>query len=359
MLNAPNGVLRSTTSGNVWSVEQPTFYPNRLLSSIVRDPSNPAILYVGTNSDGVWRTTDDGLNWSQRSATNALSATTLTVDPANPDVLYAGGFVPGTGNGVYKSVDGGVNWNLAGSLTGTFLMSTSILPTRTSCTRQQCDQQIHERRWQLVRAEFHTTARERRTNIPRVDRSGLADHALRIVWQLHGRIRAFGGRRNGAGETTQIPPNWQAGSFTGILDPHRPNLLIAGGNGTGVLEYEVAPNLIVEWGGIGSPVAAGATANAAVTVRNAGPHTSSASEVTVAIPAWMSPTVPAGCAFSAPTLRCTLGAIRVGDAITIPVALAANQTLAMRVDRLRRRARDRSVHVQQHGDAESEFDASD
>jgi hypothetical protein len=329
VLNAPNGVLRSTTSGNVWSVEHPTFYPNRLLSSIVRDPSNPAILYVGTNSDGVWRTTDDGLNWSQRSATNALSATTLTVDPANPDVLYAGGFVPGTGNGVYKSVDGGVNWNLAGSLTG-YVSHVDIDPSNSNIVYASLSNAIYKSTnaggsWSALN---FTPLLVSGGQISRV----LIDPVRpTTLFGLFGNSMAGFARSVDGGtswETTQIPPNWQAGSFTGILDPHRPNLLIAGGNGTGVLEYEVAPNLIVEWGGISSPVAAGATANAAVTVRNAGPHTSSASEVTVAIPAWMSPTVPAGCAFSAPTLRCTLGAIRVGDAITIPVALAANQTLA-------------------------------
>jgi hypothetical protein len=329
VVNSPFGVLRSTTSGDIWSTEHPTFYPNRLLSSIVRDPSNPATLYIGTNSEGVWRTVDDGLNWAQRSATTGLSATSLTVDPANPTVLYAGGFMPGSGNGVYKSVDGGVNWNLAGSLTG-YVWRVDIDPSDSNIVYASVNSGLYKSTnaggsWSVL------------TFTPPSGTIGAISQVLidpvrpTTLFALFGSDMAGFARSVDGGatwETTQIPSNWQASWLKGILDPHRPNLLITGGNGTGVLEYEVAPNLIVEWGGISSAVAVGATANATVTVRNAGPHTSSASVVTVTMPAWMSPTVPAGCTFSAPTLRCTLGVIRVGEASTIPLALAASQTPA-------------------------------
>ncbi len=70
---------------------------------------NPDILYCGTETGGIYKTTDRAQNWAHASA-NALmrSVTSIRIHPANPDIVYAGD-VEGR---VYRTNDGGQNWQL-------------------------------------------------------------------------------------------------------------------------------------------------------------------------------------------------------------------------------------------------------
>jgi hypothetical protein len=87
---------------------------------IVIDPTNPSILYAGSAGGGVWKSTDGGASWTQRTdsqlATLAVGA--LTLDPKNSSVIYAGtgeGLFNGDaiqGFGTYKSTDAGLTWTL-------------------------------------------------------------------------------------------------------------------------------------------------------------------------------------------------------------------------------------------------------
>jgi hypothetical protein len=93
-------------------------------------------LYVGAAGGGIWRTNNalsDHPRWTQISdsfATNAIGA--ITIDPTDPsgNTIYVGTGEPnasadsGSGQGVYKSTDGGDSWTLlAGS---TFAINRSI-----------------------------------------------------------------------------------------------------------------------------------------------------------------------------------------------------------------------------------------
>jgi PKD domain/Secretion system C-terminal sorting domain len=86
------------------------------ISSIVQDPSNPQIMYLGTGdvaaSDapgkGVMKSTDGGKNWTLLASTttggfNRCSA--LSINPANGNV-----FVSTLDNGLNRSSDGGATW---------------------------------------------------------------------------------------------------------------------------------------------------------------------------------------------------------------------------------------------------------
>lgn len=78
-------------------------------------PSMPSIVYVGTSYEGIWKTTDAGTTW-QRVSTGANGANlatgrnwSLVVDPTNANVVYTvAGY--GSGQGLWRSIDGGVNW---------------------------------------------------------------------------------------------------------------------------------------------------------------------------------------------------------------------------------------------------------
>jgi hypothetical protein len=55
------------------------------------DPATPATLYAGTSGDGVFKSTNGGGNWT--AANTGLTNTdvnTLAIDPATPTTLYAG-----------------------------------------------------------------------------------------------------------------------------------------------------------------------------------------------------------------------------------------------------------------------------
>ncbi|MGE0711503.1 MAG: IPT/TIG domain-containing protein [Planctomycetota bacterium] len=79
------------------------------------DPSNPTTIYgvVAVGSGSVWRSTDQGARWMKVGVVPATPVSGIYIDPQSPQVLYAttGDGQPGTG--VYKSVDGGANWAAA------------------------------------------------------------------------------------------------------------------------------------------------------------------------------------------------------------------------------------------------------
>lgn len=82
---------------------------------------NPDVMYVGTASGGLWKSTSGGIKWSpifDNEATASIGA--VAIQQSNPSVIWVG---TGEGNprnslnggyGVYKSLDGGKTWQLMG-----------------------------------------------------------------------------------------------------------------------------------------------------------------------------------------------------------------------------------------------------
>lgn len=87
---------------------------------------NPSALFVGAVGEGVWRSTDGGVQWSRASKGMFVECDVraLTVDPRRPRVLYAG-----TNEGVYRSENAGDDWvRLAGPLDQLITWSLLVLP---------------------------------------------------------------------------------------------------------------------------------------------------------------------------------------------------------------------------------------
>jgi photosystem II stability/assembly factor-like uncharacterized protein len=83
--------------------------------------SNPNIVYVGTASGGVWKTTNNGTTWEPVFDKEGVSTIgDLAIAPSDPSVIWAGTGEPNNrqssswGDGAYKSVDGGKTWKNMG-----------------------------------------------------------------------------------------------------------------------------------------------------------------------------------------------------------------------------------------------------
>lgn len=121
------GILKSTDGGYSWSQLGAAYFGNRSISKIIVHPTQPQTLWASTTSGnagwicgvagggaGIFKSIDGGANWSN-AAFPAGDVTDLVMDPANPQVLYAGR----KNSGIYKTVDGGTIWApLGGGLPG-------------------------------------------------------------------------------------------------------------------------------------------------------------------------------------------------------------------------------------------------
>jgi photosystem II stability/assembly factor-like uncharacterized protein len=89
------------------------------------DPAGSGAVYVGTNGDGVFRSTDEGRTWGPVNAgLNGLSINTVAADPLHSGTIYAASWTR-----LFKSNDGGLTWR-AGPWgnPGLFVSSLAIDP---------------------------------------------------------------------------------------------------------------------------------------------------------------------------------------------------------------------------------------
>ena len=89
--------------------------------SIAVHPTNTGIIYIGTASSGVWKTTNGGASWQPIfDKEGSFSIGWVTLDPRNPNVVWVGTGERNSqrsvayGDGVYKSEDGGKSWKNVG-----------------------------------------------------------------------------------------------------------------------------------------------------------------------------------------------------------------------------------------------------
>jgi len=125
-------IYAAIASGNIWKSEnngttwKPIFdkYGAYAIGCIVIDPNNQHVVWAGTGEnnhqralgwgDGVYRSDDGGASWKNMGLKESRQIGGIAIDPRNSDVVYvaAEGLVwgPGGDRGLFKTVDGGKNW---------------------------------------------------------------------------------------------------------------------------------------------------------------------------------------------------------------------------------------------------------
>ena len=120
---ASGGIWKSSDGGLQW---KPVFDKQRVhsIGALALAPSEPEVVYAGTGEsfirsnvsigNGVWRSTDGGTNWQHLGLENTGRISRIVVHPTNPDVAYVAalghGYTPQQERGIYKTVDGGASW---------------------------------------------------------------------------------------------------------------------------------------------------------------------------------------------------------------------------------------------------------
>ena len=91
------------------------------ISDIEFNPKDPNIVYAAAATGGLFKSTDMGTTWFPilDDAAN-LNGGDIGIDPVHPDTIYFGTGEPNGGHnnfpggGIYKSLDGGTNWQFVG-----------------------------------------------------------------------------------------------------------------------------------------------------------------------------------------------------------------------------------------------------
>jgi len=122
----------ATASGNLWKTTNAgtTWTPifdkegSYAIGCVTLDPTNPNVVWVGTGEnnsqrsvafgDGVYKSLDGGQNWENVGLEESEHIGMITIDPRDSNVVYVASQGPlwrsGGERGVYKTADGGATW---------------------------------------------------------------------------------------------------------------------------------------------------------------------------------------------------------------------------------------------------------
>jgi len=124
---SPLGGLFKTVNGGASWFPLTSYLPSLGVAGIAINFNNPNIIYImsgssndgpiffsntnyGQGNNGVFKSTDGGITWSQ-SGLNGKTGRDILIHPTNPDIIIAA-----TGSGVYRSTNAGATWILSNLL---------------------------------------------------------------------------------------------------------------------------------------------------------------------------------------------------------------------------------------------------
>jgi photosystem II stability/assembly factor-like uncharacterized protein len=125
MGTAGGGIYKTTDAGTRWINVSDGFLKTSSVGALAVAPSDPDIVYAGMgedtarantlhSGDGIYKSTDGGRSWRHLGldATEVISR--ILIDPKSPDIVYVAAqgalYAPTDARGVYRTRDGGQTW---------------------------------------------------------------------------------------------------------------------------------------------------------------------------------------------------------------------------------------------------------
>jgi photosystem II stability/assembly factor-like uncharacterized protein len=119
------GVWKTTDAGVTWRNVSDGFFKTASVSDLCVSPSDPNVIYAGmgestirtdvTHGDGVYKSTDAGRTWRHCGLADTRHIGKVRVHPRNPDRVFVAAlghaFGPNEERGVFRSTDGGKSWD--------------------------------------------------------------------------------------------------------------------------------------------------------------------------------------------------------------------------------------------------------
>jgi len=120
------GVWGTTDAGITWRNLSDGFFRRAAVGAIALAPSEPSVIYVGmgestirnnaSSGDGVYRSVNGGLTWSHLGLESTRHISSVRVDPTDSGIAYVAALGhahgPNPERGVYRTRDGGASWEL-------------------------------------------------------------------------------------------------------------------------------------------------------------------------------------------------------------------------------------------------------
>lgn len=132
LTDAAGSILKSSDSGESFAskvkIDDKLVLPAADILTMSFDPNNPAILYVGTEKDGIFRSWDGAEHW-ERITFPPERVFGIVVDIRNSERLLATGAWKKTGK-IYESTDSGKNWKEVYTEPGEGTIVSSLVQSR-------------------------------------------------------------------------------------------------------------------------------------------------------------------------------------------------------------------------------------
>jgi photosystem II stability/assembly factor-like uncharacterized protein len=118
------GLWKTTDGGTTWRAVSDGFFKTSSVGAVAIAEAQPDVVYAGMGEvqlrgnviqgDGVYKSTDAGKTWTHVGLEQTMAIGRIRVHPMNPDVVYVAAlgnpYGPNAERGVFKSSDGGKTW---------------------------------------------------------------------------------------------------------------------------------------------------------------------------------------------------------------------------------------------------------
>jgi photosystem II stability/assembly factor-like uncharacterized protein len=117
------GVWKTSDGGRSWKPVSDGFFGGSI-GAVAVSAWDPNVVYAGggektvrgnvSHGDGMYRSTDAGRTWVHRGLEDSRHIPRVRIHPRDPDLVYVAAlghlFGPGGQRGIYRTTDGGENW---------------------------------------------------------------------------------------------------------------------------------------------------------------------------------------------------------------------------------------------------------